>query len=84
MPSESGGEAGLRKQSNISVVVVLLSGASRTILSEYLLRAILKLLKKEVPENGRNLHQYFSFFWLYANLGTAEVFKIYSQYCIAC
>ena len=54
---------------------ILLSGTSRTILSEYLLRAILKLLHKEVPENGRNLHQYFSFFWMYANLGVAEVFN---------
>lgn len=49
-------------------------GISRTILSEYLLRAVLKLLHKEVAENGRNLHQYFSFFWTYANLGLAEVF----------
>lgn len=45
---------------------------SKTVLSEYLLRAILKLLHKEVPENGRHLHQYFSFFWMYAGLGTAE------------
>ena len=43
-------------------------------LSEYLLRAVLKLLQKEVTENGRHLHQYFSFFWMYAGLGIAEVF----------
>lgn len=50
-------------------------GPTRTILSEYLLRAVLKLLYKEVPENGRNLHQYFSFFWMYASLGVAEVYN---------
>ena len=54
---------------------MLFSGPTRTILSEYLLRAVLKLLYKEVPENGRNLHQYFSFFWMYASLGIAEVFN---------
>mgnify|MGYP002803470819 CR=1 len=65
----------LHKRTNIAARIILLSGTSKTILSEYLLRAILKLLNKEVPENGRNLHQYFTFFWLYANLGTAEVFN---------
>ncbi|XP_046853983.1 probable ubiquitin carboxyl-terminal hydrolase FAF-X [Xenia sp. Carnegie-2017] len=47
-------------------------GTKKTVLSEYILRAVLKLLDKEVPENGRNLHQYFSFFCLYMNLGTYE------------
>ena len=50
-----------------------LTGDSKTVLSEYILRAVLKLLQKEVPENGRHLHQYFSFFWMYAGLGTVEV-----------
>lgn len=55
---------------------VLFLGNSKAVLSEYLLRAVLKLLHKEVPENGRNLHQYFSFFWMYANLGIAEVYHL--------
>ena len=46
---------------------------SKMLLSEYLLRAVLKLLYKEVPENGRHLHQYFSFFWMYGGLGISEV-----------
>lgn len=53
--------------------IFFLLGTKKTVLSEYILRAVLKLLDKEVPENGRNLHQYFSFFCLYMNLGTYEV-----------
>ena len=57
----------------ILTLSILFPGPTRTILSEYLLHAVLKLLYKEVPENGRNLHQYFQFFWMYANLGDDEV-----------
>jgi len=35
--------------------------------------AVLLLLRKEVPENGRHISQYFHLFVMYANLGPDEV-----------
>ena len=46
---------------------------SANTLSDYLLHAVLSLLKKEVSEHGRHLTQYFHLFQMYANLGIAEV-----------
>ena len=46
---------------------------STATLSDYLLRAVLTLLKREVSEHGRHLTQYFQLFQMYANLGLAEV-----------
>ena len=42
-------------------------------LSDYLLHAVLSLLKKEVSDHGRHLTQYFHLFQMYANLGVPEV-----------
>ncbi|XP_071799117.1 ubiquitin carboxyl-terminal hydrolase 9X-like isoform X1 [Asterias amurensis] len=41
-------------------------------LSDYLLHAVLSLLKKEVSDHGRHLTQYFHLFQMYANLGVPE------------
>ena len=42
-------------------------------LSDNILTAVLSLLKKEVPEHGRHVQQYFHFFLMYAGLGLKEV-----------
>lgn len=44
-----------------------------TSLSDQILYAVLQLLKKEVPEHGRHLAQYFHLFLTYSNLGVQEV-----------
>jgi len=41
-------------------------------LSDYLLKMVLNLLHKEVPEHGRHLQQYFQLFLMYAGLGAPE------------
>jgi len=38
--------------------------------------AVLALLRKEVPEHGRHIAQYFHLFLMYANLGAEEVWFI--------
>ncbi|XP_031549243.1 probable ubiquitin carboxyl-terminal hydrolase FAF-X isoform X2 [Actinia tenebrosa] len=45
-------------------------------LSEYILIAVLNLLKKEVPEHGRHVQQYFQFFLMYAGLGPQEKIQL--------
>jgi len=45
-------------------------------LSDYILSAVLALLKKEVAEHGRTLSQYFHFFYIYANLGVTEKMQL--------
>ena len=42
-------------------------------LGDNILVAVLSLLKKEVPEHGRHVQQYFQFFLMYAGLGIQEV-----------
>ena len=42
-------------------------------LSQTILEILLSLLKKEVPENGRHLQQYFHVFLAYAMKGSREV-----------
>ena len=42
-------------------------------LSDCILKAVLALLPKEVPEHGRNLLQYFDLFIMYMNFGTTQV-----------
>lgn len=42
-------------------------------LSQTILEILLSLLKKEVPENGRHLQQYFHVFLAYATKGFREV-----------
>ncbi|XP_068731970.1 ubiquitin carboxyl-terminal hydrolase 9X-like isoform X1 [Montipora capricornis] len=41
-------------------------------LSDHILTAVLGLLKKEVPEHGRHLQQYFHFFLMYSTIGPPE------------
>ncbi|XP_051782099.1 probable ubiquitin carboxyl-terminal hydrolase FAF-X [Erpetoichthys calabaricus] len=41
-------------------------------LSDNLIKTVLSLLRREVSEHGRHLHQYFNLFVIYANLGVAE------------
>ena len=42
-------------------------------LSQTIFEILLSLLKKEVPENGRHLQQYFHVFLAYAMKGSREV-----------
>lgn len=62
---------------NICIFFVFLgnTGISDTnkTLSDHLIMAVLALLKKEVPEHGRHIAQYFHLFLMYANLGPDEV-----------
>ena len=46
---------------------------NKATLSDHLLTAVLGLLKKEVPEHGRHLQQYFHFFLMYSMIGPPEV-----------
>ena len=50
-----------------------LGSGSLSSLGDYLLIAVLNLLKKEVSEHGRHLNQYFHLFLMYSGLGIAEV-----------
>ena len=50
---------------------------NKATLSDHILTAVLGLLKKEVPEHGRHLQQYFHFFLMYSTIGPPEV-------CIQC
>ena len=44
-----------------------------TLFSEIALNSLLQLLKREVSEHSRHLHQYFQVFLNYANRGAFEV-----------
>ena len=46
---------------------------NKATLSDHILTAVLGLLKKEVPEHGRHLQQYFHFFLMYSMIGPPEV-----------
>lgn len=46
---------------------------NKATLSDHILTAVLGLLKKEVPEHGRHLQQYFNFFLMYSTIGPPEV-----------
>lgn len=46
---------------------------NKATLSDHILNAVLGLLKKEVPEHGRHLQQYFNFFLMYSTIGPPEV-----------
>ena len=46
---------------------------NKATLSDHILSAVLGLLKKEVPEHGRHLQQYFHFFLMYSTIGPPEV-----------
>ena len=54
-------------------IIWLLTGGTKY-LSQTILEILLSLLKKEVPENGRHLQQYFHVFLAYAMKGSREVF----------
>jgi len=43
---------------------------------EYILEAVLNLLRRDVSEYGRHLVQYFGFFVTYANLGDEEKLQL--------
>lgn len=45
---------------------------NKATLSDHILSAVLGLLKKEVPEHGRHLQQYFHFFLMYSTIGPPE------------
>ncbi|CAH3106557.1 unnamed protein product [Porites lobata] len=45
---------------------------NKATLSDHILTAVLGLLKKEVPEHGRHLQQYFHFFLMYSMIGPPE------------
>lgn len=45
---------------------------NKATLSDHILNAVLGLLKKEVPEHGRHLQQYFNFFLMYSTIGPPE------------
>ncbi|XP_078379070.1 ubiquitin carboxyl-terminal hydrolase 9X-like isoform X2 [Oculina patagonica] len=45
---------------------------NKATLSDHILTAVLGLLKKEVPEHGRHLQQYFNFFLMYSTIGPPE------------
>ncbi|EDO35056.1 predicted protein [Nematostella vectensis] len=51
---------------------------NKATLSDHILRAVLGLLKKEVPEHGRHVQQYFQFFLMYATFGAAEKAQLLS------
>ncbi len=60
---------------NIFTKIFTLTIIARTInkhLWEYILEAVLNLLRRDVSEYGRHLVQYFGFFVNYANLGDIE------------
>ena len=50
---------------------------NKATLSDHILNAVLALLKKEVPEHGRHLQQYFHFFLMYSTIGSPEVCILY-------
>jgi len=52
------------------------SSNKNAFLWEYILEAVLNLLRREVSEYGRNLGQYFGFFLLYANGGPEEKMQL--------
>ena len=56
----------------VEVVCLPLTGGTKY-LSQTILEILLSLLKKEVPENGRHLQQYFHVFLAYAMRGFREV-----------
>ena len=56
------------------VICLSLIGGTKY-LSQTILEILLSLLKKEVPENGRHLQQYFHVFLAYAMKGSREVYN---------
>lgn len=42
-------------------------------ISDYILKAVLSLISRELPEHGRYYQQYFQLFVMYANLGMSQV-----------
>ena len=51
---------------------------NKATLSDHILNAVLGLLKKEVPEHGRHLQQYFNFFLMYSTIGPPEVCYLFT------
>ena len=51
---------------------------NKATLSDHILNAVLGLLKKEVPEHGRHLQQYFNFFLMYSTIGAPEVCYLFN------
>ena len=49
------------------------SCVDETVIEENILQNVLRLLKKEIPDNFKLLTQFFQFFILYANNGRARV-----------
>jgi len=45
---------------------------NKATLSDHILTSVLGLLRKEVPEHGRHLQQYFHFFLMYSTIGPPE------------
>ena len=60
----------------LSLFVCLAELDNKATLSDHILTAVLGLLKKEVPEHGRHLQQYFHFFLMYSMIGPPEVCTI--------
>src|SRR5688572_18612557 len=58
---------------SVFCVFLVIPTSDVTSLSDQILYAVLQLLKKEVPEHGRHLAQYFHLFLTYSNLGLPEV-----------
>ena len=63
----------IRKHNLLSEVVYFPLTGGTKYLSQTILEILLSLLKKEVPENGRHLQQYFHVFLAYAMKGSREV-----------
>ena len=63
----------IRKYNLLSKVVYFRLTGGTKYLSQTILEILLSLLKKEVPENGRHLQQYFHVFLAYAMKGSREV-----------
>ena len=57
----------------LKLFVCLTELDNKATLSDHILTAVLGLLKKEVPEHGRHLQQYFHFFLMYSMIGPPEV-----------
>ena len=51
---------------------------NKATLSEHILTTVLGLLRKEVPEHGRHLQQYFQLFLMYSTIGPPEVSLFHS------
>ena len=58
--------------------------ASKTTLSDYILKSVLELISKEATDSNKYLAQYFQLFVMYVGYGVPEVsnFLAVSSYCI--